>query len=156
MGSRFSAPKYGRAVATTVDFDTGYIEGTPSAVQRAIASPAIIAHIFSQLSPGWTRVKDPDDADYEDEDEDERENRAVLRTTLAACARVCRAFSGPALDAQWRVLDDVVALLKILPHTLRRPDDAGGSEDSMNMNSAQLDVLVSPISTVLALNDAPF
>ncbi|KAM5545004.1 hypothetical protein V8D89_001115 [Ganoderma adspersum] len=147
MGSRFSAPKYrgfGNAVATTVDFDAGYTN-TPNCntVQRAIASPAIMAHILSQLSPRWTRVNDPDHANYEDKGEHghEREDRVVLRTTLAACARVCRAFSGPALDAQWRVLDDVVVLLKVLPHTLTHPGDALGSEDGTDMNSARLDVL---------------
>ncbi|KAI1785281.1 hypothetical protein LXA43DRAFT_147578 [Ganoderma leucocontextum] len=102
------------------------------AIQRAIASPAIVAQILSQLSPGWNEADDPDDADYEDE----RENRASLRSALAACARVCRAFSCPALDAQWRVLDDVVILLKILPHTLSDP-----GKYSEDMNRAQLDIL---------------
>ncbi|PIL32751.1 hypothetical protein GSI_04866 [Ganoderma sinense ZZ0214-1] len=105
-----------------------------------------MAHILSQLSPEWIKVRDPDNADREDEDEDERGDRAVLRSTLAACARVCRAFSGPALDAQWRVLDDVVVLLKILPHTMTHPDDAPGSEGGTDMKSARLDVLaLSPV-----------
>ncbi len=125
--------------------NTGLSEGVPSlAVQRVVASPAIMAQIFAQLSPGWNHVKDPNNADYEDGDEDECEDRASCRSALAGCARVCRAFSSPALDVQWRVLDDVVALLKILPHTVSRPRDQPGSEDGEDMDPARLDVLVSP------------
>ncbi|PIL32779.1 hypothetical protein GSI_04896 [Ganoderma sinense ZZ0214-1] len=108
-----------------------------SAILRAIASPAVLAQIFSQLSPGSNEFEDPDNADYEEE----RENRSSLRSALAACARVCRAFSGPALDAQWKVLDDVVALLKILPHTLTDPDDDSGPEIDKDTNTYHLNVL---------------
>ncbi|KAI1785849.1 hypothetical protein LXA43DRAFT_1099795 [Ganoderma leucocontextum] len=110
----------------------------PSAVQRAIASPAILAQILAQLSPGWNSVKDPDNTD----DEDGREDRASLRSALAACTRVCRSFSGPALDTQWRVLDDVAVLLRILPHTVSHPGNDSGSEDGLDMNPARLNVLM--------------
>ena len=109
-----------------------------NAVQRAISSPAILVQIFSQLSPGWNEFEDPDNADYEEE----RENRASLRSALAACARVCRKFSGPALDAQWRVLDDLIVLLKLLPYTLTNPDDESAPELDKYENTAQLDILV--------------
>lgn len=109
-----------------------------NAVQRAISSPAILVQIFSQLSPGWNEFEDPDNADYEEE----RENRASLRSALAACARVCGKFSGPALDAQWRVLDDLIVLLKLLPHTLTNPDDESAPELDKYENTAQLDILV--------------
>ncbi|KAI0644928.1 hypothetical protein C8Q79DRAFT_1071946 [Trametes meyenii] len=41
--------------------------------------------------------------------------RSEWRTTLAACARVCRAFSHHALDALWSALDDIKPLLELLP-----------------------------------------
>ena len=112
------------------------------ATQRAIGSPNILVGIFSQLSPGWNEFEDPDNADHEEE----YEYRASLRGALAACARVCRAFSGPALDAQWRVLDDVLVLVKLLPHTLTDPGDVSEPEFDEDANPAQLDMLVSPLS----------
>ena len=116
-----------------------------NAVERVIASPAIMAQIFAQLSSRWSNVNDPnkDSAIHKDEDEGEREERASCRSTLAACARVCRAFSDPALDAQWRVLDNVVVLLKILPHTVSRPGCGSGPDGGQDTNLARLDVLVS-------------
>ena len=36
-------------------------------------------------------------------------------TNLAALARTCRAFKGPALDLLWRSLDDLSPLARCLP-----------------------------------------
>lgn len=105
----------------------------------------MLAEVFSQLSPGWNKFEDPDNADYEEE----CEYRASLRGALSACARVCRAFSGPALDAQWRVLDDVLVLIKLLPHTLTDPCDDSQTEFEGDANPAQLDILVSPVYFVV-------
>ena len=117
----------------------------PNAVERAITSPAIMAQIFAQLSPGWSSVKDlnNESVNAEDEDGDGRADRASCRSTLAACARVCRGFSDPALDARWRVLDDVVVLLKILPHTASRPGGGSGPDGGQDTNPARPDALVS-------------
>ncbi|KAI0644951.1 hypothetical protein C8Q79DRAFT_1001572 [Trametes meyenii] len=41
--------------------------------------------------------------------------RKIRRHTLAMSARLCRAFKVPALNLLWRVLDDVVPLLSVIP-----------------------------------------
>ncbi len=50
----------------------------------------------------------------DDKPEDVQE-RIELRRTLAHAARVCQAFSEPALNALWCALDNFVPLLRLLP-----------------------------------------
>lgn len=45
----------------------------------------------------------------------EKAARAVAQQTLARVARVCCALSGPALDVLWKVVDNFVELLYVLP-----------------------------------------
>ncbi|OBZ70567.1 hypothetical protein A0H81_09446 [Grifola frondosa] len=51
---------------------------------------------------------------------------ATSRHTLAACARVCKTFSDPALSILWRRIDSLLVLLKLLEPTLRR---VGGKQN---------------------------
>ncbi|RPD57366.1 hypothetical protein L226DRAFT_573404 [Lentinus tigrinus ALCF2SS1-7] len=73
----------------------------------------LLDEIFFHLTPGWDGG-DEDDPNWDPSD------RKLLRSTLAAAARVSRAFSKHALDGLWRVLEDIVPLLRILPCTSSR------------------------------------
>ena len=44
-------------------------------------------------------------------------SRQILWKTLTACAQTCRAFSDLALVELWRILNNYVRLLKLLPRT---------------------------------------
>ena len=63
--------------------------------------------VFAHLSPG--------PYPHEDVLPWERAERRRAQKTLARAARVCRALSEPALDVLWRVVDDIVHLLSVLP-----------------------------------------
>ncbi|KAI0359194.1 hypothetical protein OH77DRAFT_1010339 [Trametes cingulata] len=76
------------------------------AVARALACEDILVDVFENLAPG---SKLP------------RASQLLVaarkkrQKTLARGACVCRAFSGPALQVLWRVIDDVKHLFRILP-----------------------------------------
>ncbi|KAI0330451.1 hypothetical protein GY45DRAFT_1323794 [Cubamyces sp. BRFM 1775] len=93
---------------------------TTHASSFALGSPEILAEIFSFLAPG-----PPDEeALYA-----VKRARKELQATLARAARVCRAFSVPALSALWRVTDSIVLLLSVLPSVILKarlpPRDVG-------------------------------
>ena len=77
-----------------------------SAAQKALLCQEILSEIFEHLYPG---SPNPDAFPRE------RAERRVRQRTLARLARVCHAFSVPALNVLWRVVDDLVALMSILP-----------------------------------------
>lgn len=67
----------------------------------------IAAAVFECLSPG-PRLMD-------DDPRPNKRRRKTAQRTLASAARVCHAFSSPALDVLWRIVDDIVHLLEIFP-----------------------------------------
>ena len=81
------------------------------ATQHALRCQDILTEIFKHLSPGWLNEwkRDPQYA----------QDQKTQRQALASAARVCRAFSGPALDVLWRVLDDVQPVLWLFPTFVR-------------------------------------
>ncbi|KAI0764397.1 hypothetical protein BD413DRAFT_615841 [Trametes elegans] len=84
----------------------------PTAASRALLCPEILFEIFDYLEPGR-----PD----ENALPMERARRREAQRTLASAARVCYTFSGPAFNILWRVLDELVALFKILPCFVQYP-----------------------------------
>ncbi|KAI0352060.1 hypothetical protein OH77DRAFT_1409962 [Trametes cingulata] len=78
-----------------------------SASARALLCPEILVEIFDYLTPG--RPLDENALPRE------RIRRREAQQTLARAARVCHAFSGPALNVLWRVTDGLVSLLSVLP-----------------------------------------
>ena len=74
--------------ATTSDFEQ---EIAPH--HRALRCRDILTEIFEVLAPQWLDIGLPS-PDFEQE----RERRKNCRRTLSSCARVCHAFSEPALD----------------------------------------------------------
>lgn len=77
-----------------------------SAACKALRCQEILVEIFDYLSPGR-----PD----EDALPKERLHRREAQKALARAARVCHAFSVPALNVLWRVTDSLTALLSVLP-----------------------------------------
>ncbi|KAI0657727.1 hypothetical protein C8Q70DRAFT_1000386 [Cubamyces menziesii] len=73
----------------------------------------LATEIFSHLAPG--PLSKQDTIQY-------RWLRNDRQRALSRAARMCRAWSEPALDALWRVVDDVHDLLRVLPCI----DNAGG------------------------------
>ncbi|KAI0794217.1 hypothetical protein C8Q74DRAFT_1247385 [Fomes fomentarius] len=78
-----------------------------SSAQSAMSCYEIAAAVFECLSPG-PRLTD-------DDPRPNKRRRKIAQWTLASAARVCHAFSSPALDVLWRILDDIVHLLEIFP-----------------------------------------
>ncbi|KAI0800334.1 hypothetical protein C8Q74DRAFT_1214309 [Fomes fomentarius] len=78
---------------------------------KVLLCDELLRAIFRQMSTGMVH---PDD-----KPEDVQE-RIELRRTLAHAARVCQAFSEPALNALWCALDNLVPLLRLLPGFQRR------------------------------------
>ncbi|KAI0710302.1 hypothetical protein C8T65DRAFT_648496, partial [Cerioporus squamosus] len=76
------------------------------AVHQVLYTQELLEAIFSQLSTGMVHP--------EDTPEDVKE-RAEVRCTLARAARVCHAFSEPALDVLWCALDNIIPLLRLIP-----------------------------------------
>ena len=66
----------------------------------------LATEIFNHLAPGPLRKTDT--VQY-------RLCRRQRQTTLARAACVCRAWSDPALNVLWRVVDDIHNLLSLLP-----------------------------------------
>ncbi|KAI0366741.1 hypothetical protein BV20DRAFT_971472 [Pilatotrama ljubarskyi] len=85
-----------------------------AAASRALLCPEILVEIFDYLTPGR-----PLDENALPKD---RVRRREAQRTLARAARVCHAFSGPALSVLWRVTDGLVSLLSILPSFTRHAD----------------------------------
>ena len=81
------------------------------ATQHALRCQDILTEIFKHLSPGWLDEwkRDPQCA----------QDQKTQRQALASAARVCRAFSDPALDVLWRALDDVQPVLWLFPTFVR-------------------------------------
>ncbi|KAH9856728.1 hypothetical protein C2E23DRAFT_453452 [Lenzites betulinus] len=77
----------------------------PAAFQ-VLQSPEVLKEICLQLAPGELDTEAPYKL---------RTRRWLRRKTLAHLARVCRAFSDPALDVLWEVVEDVMPILSILP-----------------------------------------
>ncbi|TFK87401.1 hypothetical protein K466DRAFT_113048 [Polyporus arcularius HHB13444] len=80
-----------------------------SATLKALTCREILEAIFEVFSPG--RVQQHDFALHSEAGV----QRRLAQRTLARAARVCRAFEDPALNVLWRVVDDIVDLLRILP-----------------------------------------
>ncbi|KAI0352051.1 hypothetical protein OH77DRAFT_832351 [Trametes cingulata] len=77
------------------------------AAARALACEDILVDVFENLAPGSKLPVEAPSLLVA--------ARKRRQKTLARCARVCRAFSGPALQVLWRVIDDVMHLFRILP-----------------------------------------
>lgn len=88
-----------------------------SPVIRAIECSDIMDQIFSHFAP----ILSPE---YPQDDK----FNAQTRGTLAKCATASRAFSDRALNVLWGTLDDIVLLLKVLPHYMR---GGPGSSDGL-------------------------
>ena len=73
---------------------------------KALLCQEILLEIFEYLSPG-----SPDALAFPKD----RASRREAQRSLARLARVCSAFSAPALNVLWRVTDDLIHLLAILP-----------------------------------------
>ncbi|KAI1788328.1 hypothetical protein LXA43DRAFT_925115 [Ganoderma leucocontextum] len=73
---------------------------------KALLCQEILLEIFEYLSPG-----SPDTRAFPRQ----KAGRREAQRSLARLARVCRAFSAPALNVLWRVTDDLIHLLSILP-----------------------------------------
>ncbi|RDX40421.1 hypothetical protein OH76DRAFT_1562135 [Lentinus brumalis] len=93
-------------------------------VPAILTQQDVLDEVFSHLTPEWIEVVSPawdedPDPDTEDPDYDPsaEADRKLLRSTLATAALVCRIFSEKALAALWRVLDNIVPLLRLLPGT---------------------------------------
>ncbi len=80
-----------------------------AATSKALACRLILDAIFEVLSPG--QIEQHDFASYSEAGV----HRRLAQRTLARAARVCHAFEVPALNVLWRVVDDIVDLLSILP-----------------------------------------
>ena len=79
-----------------------------SATSKALACHEILEEILGKLAPGRLPMHDqqlPEDF----------VKRRLSQRTLARAALVCRAFEEPALNVLWRVLDDILHLIRILP-----------------------------------------
>ena len=81
---------------------------TQTTALRVLLCRDIVVEIFEEMSPFWIE-------DYPHHTETDVQRQKSWRRSLASCACVCRAFSGPALDVLWRVLDDVDVALQVLP-----------------------------------------
>lgn len=77
-----------------------------SQAQKALLCQEIVSEIFEYLSPGSPEVE---------AFPRQKTARREAQRSLARLARVCRAFSAPALNVLWRVTDDLIYLLSILP-----------------------------------------
>lgn len=76
------------------------------AIHQVLRTPGILSEICLHLAPGGPTELEP----YV-----EVRKRKIHRTTLARLAQVCRAFCAPALDVLWRILEDVLPVLRVLP-----------------------------------------
>ncbi|KAI0629723.1 hypothetical protein C8Q77DRAFT_304779 [Trametes polyzona] len=87
-----------------------------TAATKALLCLDIMTEIFQYFSPG-PPIVNRDAAALP-----QRRRRHGCQKSLASCARVCHAFSGPALDVLWRVVDHLSHLLSVLPsfHSSRR------------------------------------
>ncbi|EIW52859.1 uncharacterized protein TRAVEDRAFT_24247 [Trametes versicolor FP-101664 SS1] len=81
-----------------------------SASHRVLGCPELLSLVLESFS-----VSDL----LEDTVLNSKQDRRVHRATLASCARVCRTFTGQALDVLWNTLDHLLPLLCIFP-TFRR------------------------------------
>ncbi|RPD52326.1 hypothetical protein L227DRAFT_582132 [Lentinus tigrinus ALCF2SS1-6] len=82
-----------------------------TATLQALSCDEIIEEILEKLAPGRL----PRDVDEQYCLPEDRAQRRLAQRTLARAARVCRAFEGPALNVLWRVVDDILHLLGVLP-----------------------------------------
>ena len=96
------------------------------AMQQVIQCTDILVHIFEHMTPPWL---DQDAVDYYET----KTERILVRQTLAAAARVSQAFSDPALDVLWSVLDDCDTLLRLLPVTVVTKRLEGGFDGVSEM-----------------------
>ena len=97
-----------------------------SSTHTALFCHDILVEILACLSPGWFPWIRSDSDSHKSEIEEDFKARKVLRAALASCARMCRAFSDPALAELWRILDHHVLLLCLL----RRKRGINGVFDS--------------------------
>ena len=79
---------------------------TRSATRQAFQCQEILSEIFEHLEPGRPDPNAPPTL---------RLQRRVHLRTLARLARVSHSFSVPALSVLWRVMDNLVAILSVLP-----------------------------------------
>ena len=96
------------------------------AMQQVIQCTDILVHIFEHIAPPWL---DQDADDYYET----KTERILVRKTLAAAARVSQAFSNPALDVLWSVLDHCDTLLRLLPVMVTTEVRDDGSEGRIEM-----------------------
>ncbi|KAI0366736.1 hypothetical protein BV20DRAFT_951577 [Pilatotrama ljubarskyi] len=88
-----------------------------TAASRALQFPEILSSICLQLAPGRLKNK---------AHRRQRVERMLKQKTLARLARVCRAFSEPALDMLWQLLDNISHLLSVLPPFIDGGRPGGG------------------------------
>ena len=96
------------------------------AMQQVVQCTDILVHIFEHIAPTWL---DQDADDYYEM----KTERILVRKTLAAAARVSQAFSKPALDVLWSVLDHCDTLLLLLPVIVTTEVRDDGSEGRIEM-----------------------
>ena len=75
-----------------------------SATHRAVACPDIVLDIIEQVSPPWSSTESLDGA---------WEVQCDRRNSLAAMARACKAFNGPATKSLWSRLDSFIPLMNL-------------------------------------------
>ncbi|KAI0764372.1 hypothetical protein BD413DRAFT_193302 [Trametes elegans] len=94
------------------------------AAAQALLCRDILSLVFDQFDPGPVPVHNSLDGDMYRTVEAERRAGQLLKGTLTQCARVCHAFSGPALDALWRNMHNLGDVLSALPSFRRKNKDA--------------------------------
>ena len=84
-------------------------------VHRVLFCEEILVEVLDYLSPSDFRWDHWQRFSYTSDYQEGIRARRALQRALASCAQTCRAFSDLALTRLWRVLDNPVFLLKILP-----------------------------------------